>query len=139
LWSVADGGPILLVGGGSGVVPLACMLRHRAARASNVPAALLYSAHAAADLIYGDELRTLSDRKDGFDFVPTLTRESKPPQGVRTGRIDANLLAVTLARLPGAPKVVFVCGANAFVEAIASALLELGIAPGIIRTERYGG
>jgi ferredoxin-NADP reductase len=78
-WSVDDGGPLLLVGGGSGVVPLACMLRHRAARSSTVRAALVYSARTAADLIFGDELRALAARADGFALFATLTREASPP------------------------------------------------------------
>jgi ferredoxin-NADP reductase len=139
MWSVDDGGPLLLVGGGSGVVPLACMLRHRAARRSTVPATLVYSARTTADLIFGDELRALRARRDGFHFMPTLTRETTPPPGVRVGRIDAALLADALERLSGPPKTVFVCGANAFVETAADALLGLGLPPATIRTERYGG
>jgi ferredoxin-NADP reductase len=139
MWSVNDVGPLLLVGGGSGVVPLACMLRHRAAHNSTIPAALVYSARTAADLIFNEELRALDARGHGFHFIPTLTRETTPPQGVRTGRIDAPLLTATLALLPAPPKVVFVCGANAFVETAANTLLSLGIPPATIRTERYGG
>lgn len=139
MWRVDDGGPVLLVGGGSGVVPLACMLRHRATRASAVPVALVYSARTAADLIFGDELRSLHARRDGFHFLPTLTRETNPLPGVRVGRIDAELLGDALACLPSLPKIAFVCGANAFVETAADALLGLGIAPATIRTERYGG
>lgn len=139
IWSVDDGGPVLLVGGGSGVVPLACMLRHRAARAGTVPMTLVYSARTAADLIYGDELRAMSVREDGFHFFPTLTRESNPLPGFRLGRIDASLLTTALASLLAPPKVVFVCGTNAFVETAADALLGLGISPATIRTERYGG
>jgi ferredoxin-NADP reductase len=138
-WSVDDGGPVLLVGGGSGVVPLACMLRHRAARASSAAAALVYSARTAADLIFGDELRGYAARRDGLHYLPTLTREADPPPGVRIGRIDAELLGEVLARLPDVPKTVFVCGANAFVENAADLLLSLGIAASTIRTERYGG
>jgi ferredoxin-NADP reductase len=139
MWSVDDGGPLLLVGGGSGVVPLACMLRHRAARRSTVPATLVYSARTTADLIFGDELRALRARRDGFHFMPTLTREPSAPPGFRVGRIDAALLADALERLSGPPKTVFVCGANAFVETAADALLGLGVPPASIRTERYGG
>ena len=139
MWSVDDGGPLLLVGGGSGVVPLACMLRHRAARSSTVPATLVYSARTTADLIFGDELRALRARRDGFHFMPTLTRETSPPPGFRVGRIDAALLGDALERLSGPPKTVFVCGANAFVETAADALLGLGVPPARIRTERYGG
>jgi ferredoxin-NADP reductase len=139
IWSADDGGPVLLIGGGSGVVPLACMLRHRAARSSSAPMTLVYSARTAAELIYGDELRALATRNDGFRFLPTLTREPDPSPGVRLGRIDTSLLAAALASLPAPPKIVFVCGTNAFVETAASALLELGLPPAIIRTERYGG
>jgi len=138
-WSVDDGGPLLLVGGGSGVVPLVSMLRHRAARASSVAAALVYSARTAADLIFETELRAFAARADGAHFLPTLTRETNPPAGVRTGRIDAQLLGEALARLPTAPKTVFVCGINAFVETAADLLLSLGVAASTIRTERYGG
>jgi len=139
VWSLPDGGPLLLVGGGSGVVPLACMLRHRAACRSAAPVALVYSARTAADLIFGDELRMLRARRDGFHFIPTLTREKSPPPGHRVGRIDVSLLSDALALLPSPPKLVFVCGANAFVETAADALLSVGIAPTAVRTERYGG
>ena len=139
MWSVDDGGPLLLVGGGSGVVPLACMLRHRAVRDSTIPVALVYSARTVADLIFHDELRVLSTRADGFSFIPTVTRETSPPVGLRVGRIDASLLTAALALLPAPPKIVFVCGANAFVETTADTLLGLGISPTTIRTERYGG
>ena len=138
-WSVADGGPLLLIGGGSGVVPLACMLRHRAARASSVPIALIYSARTAADIIFDDELHAMHTRRDGFHFVPTLTREANPAPGQRIGRINTSLLADTLALLQSTPKLVFVCGANAFVETATDALLALGVSPSTIRTERYGG
>jgi len=138
IWCVEDGGPVLLAGGGSGVVPLACMLRHRAARASAVPTVLVYSARTAADLIFGDELRALRARRDGFHFLPTLTRETNPPPGFRIGRIDTDLLSDALACLPAPPTIAFVCGANAFVETAADTLLRLGIPPATIRTERYG-
>jgi len=82
---------------------------------------------------------SLDTRNDGFRFFPTLTRELNPAPGVRLGRIDAPLLGTALASLPAPPKVAFVCGTNAFVEAAASTLLELGLPPAVIRTERYGG
>lgn len=138
-WRVDDGGPLLLVGGGSGVVPLVCMLRHRAARGSTVPTALVYSARTAADLIFGEELRTLAARADGFALFATLTRQANPPAGVRTGRIDASLLGAALAHLAGPPKSAFVCGTNAFVETAADTLVALGVPAAAVRTERYGG
>jgi len=138
-WSVEDGGPVLLVGGGSGVVPLACMLRHRAARSGSTPIALVYSARTAGDIIFADELHAMHARRDGFHFIPTLTREANPGPGQRTGRIDGSLLADTLALLQATPKLVFVCGTNAFVESATDALVALGVSPSTIRTERYGG
>src|SRR4051812_6454026 len=107
LWSVDQGGPVLLVGGGSGVVPLACMLRHRAARASTVPVALVYSARTAADLIYGDELRDMHARRDGFHFFPTLTRETGALSSMRAGRIDRSFLSEAVASLVRPPRIVF--------------------------------
>lgn len=139
MWSVADGGPLLLIGGGSGVVPLASMVRQRAASGSTVPMALVLSARTAADLLYGDELQRIAQRADGFTYLPTVTRETNAAPGLRTGRIDASLLAAALAALPASPKLVFACGANPFVEMAAQALLDLGIAAASIRTERYGG
>ncbi|MEO8628271.1 MAG: ferredoxin reductase [Betaproteobacteria bacterium] len=138
-WAVDDGGPVLLIGGGSGVVPLACILRHRAARQSNVPMTLVYSARTTADLIFGDELHALSARGEGFEFTPTFTRELNPAPQLRVGRIDGPLLRAALERLPASPKISFICGKNSFVEAAANALLDLGIAATTIRTERYGG
>ena len=84
-------------------------------------------------------LRAMSARKDGFHFLPTLTRESSPLPDARSGRIDASLLSAALASLSVPPTVVFVCGANAFVETAADTLLGLGISAAKIRTERYGG
>ncbi|TIQ60514.1 MAG: oxidoreductase, partial [Mesorhizobium sp.] len=76
VWSDSDGGPLLLVGGGSGVVPLMAMIRHRAARRSAVPVALVFSARVWDEVIFRDELIGLDDRRDGFDLVLTLTREA---------------------------------------------------------------
>lgn len=137
MWSVDDGGPLLLLGGGSGVVPLLAMLRHRAARGSRVPAALVYSARSAADLIAANEVRALDARGDGFSFLPTLTREAAT--GLHRGRIDVALLRAALDRLPALPQTVFVCGANPFVETATGLLLALGLDAATIRTERYGG
>jgi ferredoxin-NADP reductase len=126
-WSPGDGGPLLLVGGGSGVVPLRSMLR---ARPDDVPAKLIYSARTNEDVIYSDELSAL----DG-DVLLTLTREQR--DGVRAGRVDADLLR-DAAFAPAEDPRVFVCGPTSFVESVASALVELGHAPERIRTERFG-
>jgi ferredoxin-NADP reductase len=126
-WDPADGGPLLLVGGGSGVVPLRSMLR---ARTPDVPARLIYSSRTFEDVIYRDELEALGD-----DLVLTLTREQR--EGVRSGRVDADLLREA-GFPPGQEPRIFVCGPTPFVESVASALVELGHAPERIRTERFG-
>ena len=126
-WEPADGGPLLLVGGGSGVVPLRAMLR---ARPGDVPARLVYSARTLDSVIYREELEALGD-----DVVLTLTREQR--DGVRAGRVDAALLGEVGYRPEQEPRI-FVCGPTSFVEAAASALVELGHAPERIRTERFG-
>jgi ferredoxin-NADP reductase len=118
--------PVLLVGGGSGVVPLMAILRHRRRTMPEVPMRLVYSVRRADDVIYADELRD--------DAVITFTRE--PPEGWsgHTGRIDTSLIAE--ADLPSGTA--FVCGSNGFVEAAASLLLGAGYEPQRIRTERFG-
>jgi ferredoxin-NADP reductase len=139
VWSVDDGGPVLLVGGGSGLVPLACMMRHRATRGSRIPIALVVSARTHADLIFGDELRTLASAPGGFAFLPTLTRDARAASDVRTGRIGVELMREALEALPATPRTEFVCGANPFVEHVSGLLLALDIPAASIRTERYGG
>lgn len=138
IWSVADGGPIVLIGGGSGVVPLMSMLRHRAAQHSDVPVVLLYSVRTWDEMIYRDELFAAHERRDGFDLVLTLTRDTAKREGDFVRRIDDPMIAAVLARLPQAPKQAFVCGANPFVEMAAHGLMDAGISPKIVRTERYG-
>jgi ferredoxin-NADP reductase len=132
VWDERDGGPLLLVGGGSGLVPLLAMLRHRAAAAPAVPALLLYSARTRAEVIACAELETRARYEPGFALTLALTRE---PGG---RRIDRALIDQALSRL-GAPAHVFVCGGNPFVGAVSDLLLDAGIAPALIRTERFGG
>lgn len=138
VWSDSDGGPLLLVGGGSGVVPLMAMVRHRAARKSMVPAALVFSARVWDEVIFRDELIGLDDRRDGFDLVLTLTREPAQRPADHSRRIDVAMMAQSMARLPEPPRLAFVCGSNAFVSTAAQALIDAGIPAGLIRTERYG-
>ena len=137
MWSVKDGGPLLLVGGGSGVVPLAAMVRHHAAQASTIPVTLVYSARTAGDLLYLDELRSYAAAGRGFTLLATVTREPASDPDLRSGRIDRALLARALAA--ARPVRTFVCGANAFVEFATQLLLDLGLPAEEIRTERYGG
>jgi len=132
VWEESLGGPLLLVGGGSGVVPLRAVVRHHAATESSVPVRLLYSARALDDVIYHDELARV-----GVDVRFTLTREWPEGWSGYRGRIDAELLG-EVAWPPGERPLVYVCGPTGFVELAAGVLVELGHDPGRIRTERFG-
>lgn len=136
VWEEPLGGPLLLLAGGSGIVPLRSMLRHRAAIDSTVPVRLLYSSRALDEVIYRDELVGLSTDSE-VDVRFTLTREW--PEGWRgyRRRIDRELLE-EVAWAPHERPLVYVCGPTAFVEAAAGGLVELGHDPGRIRTERFG-
>lgn len=138
MWSVKDGGPLLLIGGGSGVVPLISMIRHHAARASTLPVRLLVSARSVAELLCLDELRAYSAVRRGFSLIATVTRETSRAPDLRSGRIDRALLAGSLEQ-PAPPFRTFVCGSNAFVESVTQLLVDLGVDSDRIRTERYGG
>jgi ferredoxin-NADP reductase len=138
IWRVEDGGPMLLIGGGSGVVPFLSMARQRALAGSTAPMLLLFSARTRHDLLFMEELDQLRGRGDGFDMIATLTREEMPPAGVSTGRIDAEMIAYSLARLPGKPKRIYICGSNPFVENAAQHAIDAGVEPEMIATERYG-
>jgi ferredoxin-NADP reductase len=136
VWEKALGGPLLLVGGGSGVVPLRAILRHHRAVGSAVPARLLCSAHTLEDVIYRHELARYAD-DDPVDVHFTLTRGQ--PEGWRgyDRRIDAELLE-EVSWPPSERPLVYVCGPSAFVESVATALVGLGHEPAQIRTERFG-
>lgn len=140
-WGVADGGPLLLVAGGSGVVPLRAMLRHRAAAASasasatgaRIRARLLLSARSAADVIYAGELGPA----EGLEPFTTYTRGAPPGWTGYARRIDRAMLA-EVAFAPSERPRIFICGPTAFVETASSALVDLGHDPAGVRTERFG-
>jgi len=132
-WRVSDGGPLLLVAGGSGLVPLMSMLRHRAAQASDVDARLLLSARAVGDVFYRDELAGL----DGVRVDITLTRSQPPGWGGLARRVDAEMLR-ELGPAPETNPRVYVCGPTSFVENAADLLVALGHEPHTIRAERFG-
>jgi len=138
MWSVADGGPVLLVGGGSGVAPLLSMIRHHAAQNSPIPITLVASARTAADLLCIDELRSRHAERRGFTLVATVTREPPSMADLRGGRVDRELLRRAL-EAQESPFRTFVCGSNPFVEAVTQLLLDLDVPADRIRAERYGG
>jgi ferredoxin-NADP reductase len=137
VWETDEGGPVLLVGGGSGVVPLMAMARHRFAAGSDAPMRLLYSAKRADDLIYWHELNELAARDEGFDTAFTLTRDQPFGWQGFTRRVDGAMLA-EVGWGPEADPRAFVCGPTGFVEAVASALVESGHPPQRVKTERFG-
>jgi ferredoxin-NADP reductase len=118
--------PVLLIGGGSGIVPLMAILRHRRRTMPELPMRLVYSVRTGEDVIYADEL--------GDDATITFTRE--PPEGWsgHTGRIDSSLIGDG----GGSEGVAFVCGSNGFVESASRLALEAGFEPQRVRTERFG-
>lgn len=134
-----DGGPLLLVGGGSGVAPLMAMARQRAAVAPSLPTLLVVSARTWADLLWAGELEGIAAADPAFAFRAAVTREpARRPQDV-SGRLDAAAWTAILADWGARPAHVFVCGSNAFVEAAATRLLAAGVPAAAIRTERFGG
>jgi ferredoxin-NADP reductase len=137
IWTAALGGPLFLVAGGSGVVPLMAMLRHRTAARSNAQAVLLYSSRTQEDIIYRTELDELAAKGDGLKVVHTLTREK--PTGWTGGmrRIDRDMLS-EFGFPPSTKPQMFICGPTPLVESAARALNGLGHAPARIKTERFG-
>jgi ferredoxin-NADP reductase len=138
VWGAADPAPVLLVGGGSGVVPLMSMVRHRTRRGLAARMGLVQSDRTLADVLYRDELAAIAVADSGVTWLPTLTRERDQP-GFASGRITADLLRQAFDRLGALPAVTYVCGANPFVEAATTLLLDLALDPRTIRTERFGG
>ena len=145
VWDVSLGGPLLLVAGGSGIVPLMAMLRHRAASfmtadtdaRRRLPARLLYSSRRWDEVIYRDELARLASADPSLEVVQTLTREQPSGWSGLGRRIDRAILADYAWPASERPHV-FVCGPTPMVEAVATALVELGHDPQRVKTERFG-
>jgi ferredoxin-NADP reductase len=134
VWGLEDGGPLLLVAGGSGVVPLRAMLRHRRLTDGSIPVRLLYSARSLEEVIYRDELDRLTG---GVEVFHTLTRVQPPGWTGYARRVDAELLGEVAWPAEQDP-LAFVCGPTSFVETVASGLVELGYPPARVKTERFG-
>jgi ferredoxin-NADP reductase len=143
IWRPLDGGPLLLVAGGSGIAPLMAMLRDWAAAAdadgAGVPLLLVYSARTWEELAFRDEIATTAARHPTLDFVAVTTRGPRMRDGDLTQRLDAASIRALLQGWGHRPHHTFICGANRFVDAVANALLDANVAAGSIRTERYGG
>ncbi|HJP61671.1 MAG TPA: ferredoxin reductase, partial [Gemmatimonadaceae bacterium] len=143
VWDVSTGGPLLLVAGGSGIVPLMAMVRHRAIAINSsmarhqIPTRLLYSSRRWDEVIYREELAKLAQTDDTLEVVHTLTREQ--PQGW-TGfrrRIDRTMLTEVAWPASEKPRV-FVCGPTPLVESVAATMVDLGHLPSLVKTERFG-
>ncbi len=136
-WDISRGGPLFLVAGGSGIVPLMAMLRHRAATDSDIPVRLLYSSRAYDDIIYREELDRLTANDANLQVIHTLTRSQPPGWSGLSRRIDPRMLE-EIAWPPDAAPHIFVCGPTRLVESVATALVGLGHDPARIKTERFG-
>jgi ferredoxin-NADP reductase len=143
VWDATDGGPLLLVAGGSGIVPLMAMLRHRSAAIAGdkarraLPARLLYSSRRWRDIIYRAELLRLAESDDAVNVTHTITREPEEGWTGLRRRIDRGMLA-EIAWPPSERARIFVCGPTPLVELVATELAALGHDPALIKTERFG-
>jgi len=137
VWQASRPEPLLLVAGGSGVVPLMSMLRHRAAARATGPARLLYSSRTLEDIIYYGELSALQDGQASLGVYHTLTRAQPAAWKGYTRRIDQPMLAEVVRPL-GRSAQAYVCGPTLLVESAADALVRLGLNRAQIRTERFG-
>ena len=141
VWTTQDGGPLMLMGGGSGIVPLMAMLRHRTYASAEVrraiPARLLYSSRSWTEVIYRDELARLAAADDTLQVTYTITREPPPGWQGFHRRIDTAMLE-QIAWPPSSHPHLYVCGPTPLVEAVAEGLVALGHEPTSVRTERFG-
>jgi ferredoxin-NADP reductase len=137
IWEESLGGPVGLIGGGSGIVPLRAIARHWVATGATVPISMVYSSRSWSEVIYRDELLRDADTYEKFELRFALTREWPDDYAGHTGRIDRPLLEAAIGAVAEMP-LVYICGPNAFVEAAASWLVEIGHDAGRIRTERFG-
>lgn len=137
VWEEQMGGPLLLIAGGSGIVPLMAMIRYWAALGSTIPIRLLYSSRSYTEVIYRDELARLVKSNTKLEVVHTLTREQPPGWAEYHRRIDTEILREVAWPVDQRP-LQFICGPTPFVETTATSLVTLGYEPGRIKTERFG-
>jgi len=137
VWEAGMGGPLLLIAGGSGVVPLMAMIRHRAAAGSTIPTRLLYSSRTREDVIYWDELDKLRAADTRLEIFHTLTRAQPSGWTGYSRRIDNQMLSEVAKPLGKSPQT-FICGPTLLVEAAANGLVQIGVKSSQVRTERFG-
>ncbi|HEV8634942.1 MAG TPA: ferredoxin reductase [Chloroflexota bacterium] len=136
-WDVGEGGPLLLVAGGSGIVPLMAMVRHRVAAGGDAAIRLLYSSRSHDEIIYRDELERLGRTAGPIEVVHTLTRAQPPGWRGYARRIDRGMLSDVAWPAVERPRV-FICGPTRLVEAVATECVALGYEPARVKTERFG-
>ena len=136
-WDDWEGGPLLLVAGGSGIAPLMAMIRHRRAAGNDTPVRLLFSSRSYEDIIFREELERLAADDDPLEIIHTLTRSTPPGWEGYDRRIDEEMLA-EVAFSPDEGPLAFVCGPTPLVETVATALVGLDHDPMRVKTERFG-
>jgi len=139
LWPERPSDPILLIGAGSGVVPLMAMIRQRHQLKQAVPTALLLSSRTAADVLFSEELSSLEAGDEQFNLALAITRERPERSSDFARRIDGDMVKDVVVRLQKNPESVFVCGSNGFVNIAVDGATAAGVNPAAIKTERYGG
>jgi len=137
VWKAEDTRPLLLIAGGSGVVPLMAMLRHRSSATEKAPARMLYSSRTVDDVIYREELERLQASRDGLTVFHTLTRK-QPDSWRGYGRRIDRAMVREVAWAADESAAAFICGPTTFVETAADLLVESGYTPAWIKTERFG-
>ena len=136
-WEAREGGPLLLVAGGSGIAPLMAMIRHRRAAGNDVPVRLLFSSRSYEEIIFREELERLAAGEETLEIIHTLTRSAPPGWEGYERRIDEEMLGEVAFSGEERP-LAFVCGPTPLVEAVATALVGLGHDPARVKTERFG-
>ena len=136
VWRPEQIEPVLLVGGGSGVVPLMAIARRHAAAGSTSPLRLVHSVRTPTALLYADELATLAT-SPAVEVTHVFTRSAPDGRVGPVGRLDGARLA-DVAFPPGARPTSYVCGPTGFVETVADLLVGAGHDPRRVRTERFG-
>ena len=136
-WEAREGGPLLLVAGGSGIAPLIAMIRHHTVAGSEIPVRLLFSSRSFEDVIFREELESLAAENNALKITHTLTRSTPPGWTGFDRRIDEEMLG-EVAFSPEERPLAFVCGPTPLVETVATALVGLGHDPTRVKTERFG-